>query len=135
MLKEHLHVSPLWSAKWEVVQVQIWAGLLLAQLFHGLQVQLAAQEGVEPFDVSIALLVELVAPLLQRGIAPLPALGRLGREVGLIRPSTRIRVQIPFVDATWITPAPPEARLPREQVRYAQRTCARGPRSKTKKAG
>ena len=135
VLKEHLHVSQLWSAKWEVVQVQIWAGLLLAQLFHGLQVQLAAQEGVEPFDVSIDLLVELVPPLLQRGIAPLPSLGRLGRELGLIRPSTRIRVQTPFVDATWITPAPPEALRPRDTVRYAQRKCARGPRPKTKKAG
>jgi DDE family transposase len=135
VLKEHLHVSQLWSAKWEVVQVQIWCGLLLAQLFHGLQVQLAAQEGVEPFDVSIDLLVELVPPLLQRGIAPLPALGRLGRELGLIRPSTRLRVQVPFVDATWITPAPPEALRPRDTVRYAQRKCARGPRPKTKKAG
>jgi hypothetical protein len=135
VLKEHLHVSQLWSAKWEVVQVQIWAGLLLAQLFQGLQVQLAAQEGVEPFDVSIDLLVELVPPLLQRGIAPLPALGRLGRELGLIRPSTRIQVQVPFVDATWITPAPPEALRPRDTVRYAQRKCARGPRPKTKKAG
>jgi hypothetical protein len=135
VLKEHLHLSQLWSAKWEVVQVQIWAGLLLAQLFHGLQVQLAAQQGVEPFDVSIDLLVELVPPLLQRGIAPLPLLGRLGRELGLIRPSTRIRVQTPFVDATWITPAPPEALRPRDTVRYAQRKCARGPRPKTKKAG
>ena len=135
VLKEHVHVSQLWSAKWEVVQVQIWAGLLLAQLFHGLQVHLAAQEGVEPFDVSIDLLVELVPPLLQRGIAPLPALGRLGRELGLIRPSTRIRVQTPFVDATWITPAPPEALRPRDTVRYAQRKCAPGPRPKTKKAG
>ena len=135
VLKEHLHLSQLWSAKWEVVQVQIWAGLLLAQLFHGLQVQLAAQEGVEPFDVSIDLLVELVPPLLQRGIAPLPTLGRLGRELGLIRPSTRIQVQTPFVDTSWITPAPPEALRPRDTVRYAQRKCARGPRPKTKKAG
>src|SRR5258708_7431019 len=90
---------------------------------------------VEPFDVSIGLLVELVPPLLQRGIAPLPTLGRLGRELGLIRPSTRIQVQTPFVDASWITPAPPEALRPRDTVRYAQRKCARGPRPKTKKAG
>src|SRR5438270_997045 len=103
VLKEHLQLGQLWSAKWEVVQVQIWAGLLVAQLFHGLQVQWAAQEGVEPFDVSIDLLVELVPRLLQQGIALLPYLGRHGREVGLIRPSTRIQVQAPFVDATWIT--------------------------------
>ena len=135
VLKEHLQLSQLWSAKWEVVQVQIWCALLLAQLFHGLQVQLAAQEGVDPFDVSIELLVELVPRLLQRGIAPLPALGRRGRELGLIRPSTRLQIQVPFVDATWMSPAPPEALQPRETARYAQRKCEPGPRPKTKKAG
>jgi len=135
LLKEHLQVSQLWSAKWPVICVQIWCALLLAQVLHGLQVQLAAQEGVEPFDVSIELLVELVPRLLQRGIALLAALGRLGREVGLIRPSTRLQVQVPFVDATWITPAPLEALCPRDSVRYAQRKCERGPRSKMKKAG
>src|SRR6266487_3031476 len=135
VLKEHLQVSQLWSAKWEVVQVQIWCALLLAQVFHGLQVQLAAQEGVEPFDVSIDLLVEVVPRLLQRGIAPLPALGRLGRELGLIRPSTRLQVQVPWVDPSWITPAPPEALRPRETVRYAQRKCAPGPRPSARKAG
>ncbi len=135
VLKEHLQLSQLWSAKWEVVQVQIWCALLLAQLFHGLQVQLAAQEGVDPFEVSIDVLVEVVPRLLQRGIAPLPFLGRLGRELGLIRPSTRIQVQVPWVDPSWITPAPPEALRPRDTVRYAQRNCARGPRPKTKKAG
>lgn len=135
VLKEHLQLSHLWSAKWEVVQVQIWCALLLAQLFHGLQVQLAAQEGVDPFDVSIELLVEIVPRLLQRGIAPLSALGRRGRELGLIRPSTRLQVQVPFVDPTWITPAPPQALRPRDTVRYAQRKCGRGPRSTPSKAG
>lgn len=135
VLKEHLALSQLWSAKWEVVQVQLWCGLLLAQLFHGLQVQLGAQEGVETFDVSIDLLVEMVPRLLTRGIAPLPYLGQRGREVGLIRPSTRLQVQVPLVDVTWITPAPPEALRPRDSARYAQRKCAPGPRSKTKKAG
>lgn len=135
VLKEHLQLSQLWSAKWEVVQVQVWAGLCLAQLFHGLQVQLAAQEGIDPFDVSIEVLVDLVPRLLLHGIAPLPSLGQVGRAVGLIRPSTRMRMQVPFVDATWITPAPPEALRPRASARYAQRNCARGPRPKTKKAG
>lgn len=133
VLKEHLHASQLWSAKWSVLQVQIWCALLLAQLFHGLQVQLAAAEGVDPFEVSIDLLVQLVPQMLQRGLPPLPCLGRLGRDLGLIRPSSRLKVEVPFVDASWITPAPPEALEPREQARYAQRKC--GPRKnvKTKK--
>ncbi|HYB00471.1 MAG TPA: hypothetical protein VED37_09675 [Ktedonobacteraceae bacterium] len=65
----------------------------------------------------------------------MPYLGRLGREVGLIRPSTRMQVAVPFVDATWITPAPEEALRPRTSARHAQRKCARGPRPKAKKAG
>lgn len=134
VLKEHLHLGQLWSAKWAVVQVQIWCGLLLAQLFHGLQVQLAAQEGVDPFEVSIELLVELVPGLLQRGITPLPYLGHYGRHLGVIRPSSRLQVQVPFVDASWITPAPPEALQPREKARYAQRKCQPGKRPKAKKA-
>ena len=135
VLKEHLQLSQLWSAKWGVVQVQIWCALLLAQVFHGLQMQLAAQEGVEPFDVSIDLLVEVVPRLLTRGIAPLPALGRLGRALGLIRPSTRLQMQVPWVDPSWISPAPPEALRPRETVRYAQRKCAPGPRPSVRKVG
>lgn len=135
VLKEHLQASQLWSAKWEVIQVQVWGALLLAQVFHGLQVQLAAQEGVDPFDVSIDLLVEVVPPLLTRGIAPLPYLGQRGRALGLIRPSSRRQVQVPWVDPSWITPAPPEALRPRETARYAQRKCAPGPRPSARKAG
>ncbi len=135
LLKEHLHANQVWSAKWSVIQVQIWCGLLLAQLFHGLQVQLAIQAGVEPFEVSIDLLVQLVPGLLQQGKAPIPTLLEKGRGLGVIRPSTRLRVQVPFVDPSWISPPPPEALLPRERVRYAQRKCQRGPERSTQKAG
>jgi hypothetical protein len=108
VLKEHLHLSQLWSAKWE---------------------------GVEPFGVSIDLLVEVVPRLLERGIAPLPYLGQRGRALGHIRPSSRLQMQVPFVDPSWIMPAPPEAVRPRETVRYAQRKCIRGPRPSRRKAG
>lgn len=135
VLKEHLQLSQLWSAKWEVVQVQIWCAVLLAQVFHGLQVQLAAQEGVDPFDVSIDVLLEVVPRLLQCGIAPIAYLGQRGRDVGLIRPSARLRVQVPFVDPSWITPAPLEAVQSRETARSAQRKCTPGPRPSGRKAG
>jgi hypothetical protein len=94
VLKEHLQLSQLWSAKWEVVP-----------------------------------------PLLQRGIAPLPYLGQRGRELGLLRPSSRVQIEVPFVDPSWITPAPPEALRPRETVRYAQRKCTPGPGPSLRKVG
>ena len=79
------------------------------------------------------ILVQVVPSLLQRGIAPLPYLGQRGRQIGLIRPSTRLAVEVPFVDATWITPAPPEAVPPREKARYAHRKCQPGHRANAKK--
>ena len=135
VLKEHLQLSQLWSAKWEVLCVQLWCGLLLAQLFHGLQVQLAAQAGVDPFDVSIDVLVDVVPTLLGQGIAPLPYLRQWGEHLGVIRPSRRLAVETPFIDASWITAAPASALQPREKARYAQRKCQRGERSPHKKAG
>src|SRR5258708_30483855 len=60
---------------------------------------------------------------------------RSGTPRPRVGPSTRLRVQVPFVDATWMSPAPPEALQPRETARYAQRKCEPGKRPKTKKAG
>jgi hypothetical protein len=82
VLKEHWHLGQLWSAKWAVICVQIWCGLLLAQLFHGLQVHLAAQEGVDPFEVSLDLLGKVVPSLLQQGHRSLALSGAVGSRVG-----------------------------------------------------
>lgn len=79
-----------------MIQVQLWCGLLLAQLFHGLQVQLAHQAGVDPFEVSLDLLVQLVPRWLERGLPPLPTLLERGRAVGLNHPRpTRRAVPTP----------------------------------------
>lgn len=57
LLKDHLQLHHLWSAKWSVIQVQLWCCLILAQIYHALQVEIAQRAGVEVFDVSVALLV------------------------------------------------------------------------------
>lgn len=134
VLKEHLHVGQLWSAKWAVIQVQIWCALLLAQLFHGLQVQLAHQAGVEPFEVSIDLLVQLVPQLLRGGQAPIAYLLRHGRALGVIRPSSRVVIQTPWIEPSWVQRPDPEAIKPREQARSARRKYERGPRTTKKGA-
>jgi hypothetical protein len=55
-----------------------------------------------------------VGVLLQRGVAPLPALGRLGRALGLIRPSTRLQgagaVGGPVLDHARATASPAPTR-------------------------
>jgi hypothetical protein len=35
-IKDHLNLHHLWSAKWPVVQVQLWCCLILAQVYHAL---------------------------------------------------------------------------------------------------
>jgi hypothetical protein len=127
LLKDYLQVGQLWSAKWEVVQVQIWAGLLLAQLVHASQIQLAREAGVDPFEVSMNLLVRCPARLLAAGQQPMRWLSQWGWEIGVMRPSARGRWQAPWIDPGWITPAPADLLVPRERVRHAQRKCA--PRS------
>jgi hypothetical protein len=123
VIKDHLHLKHLWSAKWSVIQVQIWAVLLLAQIFHGLQHELACQAGVEPEEVSIDLLVRLSARSLLTGKDVMDLVRRCGREMGVIRPSTRTQWIVPEVDPRWVVPPPEEVLRPREKARHAHRKC------------
>jgi hypothetical protein len=130
VLKDHLDLHHLWSAKWPVIQVQLWCCLILAQVYHALQVEIARQAGVEVFDVSIDLLVRLTPGWLARGLTPLDQALRFGRDLGLIRPSTRHRIEVPWIDPSWVVPPPPEAVQPRAKGRYSHSNAARGPRPK-----
>jgi hypothetical protein len=116
LLKDHLHLNVLWSAKWEVIVVQIWASAILAQGLHALQVMLAAEAGVEVFDVSLALLLKEVPSLLACRADPIATLKVHGRHLGIIRPSTRLHVQVPTVcwdDYCWPSVSLPLWRPPR----------------------
>ncbi|HEY1352926.1 MAG TPA: transposase [Ktedonobacteraceae bacterium] len=117
-LKDHLNLHHLWSAKPAVVQVQLWCCLILAQVYHALPVEIAGQTGVEVFDVSLDLLVRLTPGWLSRGLTPLEHAVRFGRDLGLLRPSTRLRIQVPRVDPCWGVPPPAAAVQPRAQVRH-----------------
>ena len=118
LLKDVLRLNQLWSAKWAVIQLQVWACLLIAQVFHALQVQIAGQAGVEVFEVSLDLLVRLVPQWLQRGLSPIEQAMRFGRDLGLIRPSTRHQVEVPWIDPAWVIPPPAWAIQPRVKVRH-----------------
>jgi Transposase DDE domain len=113
LLKDHLHLNLLWSAKWNVIGTQVWACLTLAQLFHGLQMQLAQQADVQPFDGSMALLVRQVPRLLTHGLAPVPRLLQYGRAMGIIRASTRLLPDLPTFRASDLSWPPPDLCLHR----------------------
>lgn len=118
VLKDHLNLHHLCSAKWSVIQVQLWCTLILAQVYHALQVEIARHSGVEVFEVSLDLLVRLTPGWLARGWCPQEQAVRFGRDLGVIRPSTRHCLQVPWIDPTWVVPPPPEAVQPRAHVRH-----------------
>ena len=132
MLKDYLGLHAWWSARWSVVRLQIWTGLLLAQLFHALQRKVAARAGVDTWDVSLDLLVQFTPKMIPQGGDLIAHLVRQGREMGLIRPSTRKKRETPWVEPSWVCSPPPEATTPREKVRYRDHTKERRrPRSRS----
>lgn len=118
LLKDHLHLRQVGSARRSVVQVYLWGCLILAQVYHALQGEIAMQAGVELFEVSLDLLVRLTPGWLARGQCPQEQAVRYGRQLGLIRPSTRHRIEVPWIEPAWVGPPPPEAVQPRSHVRH-----------------
>ena len=86
-LKEQLGLHHWWSSQPLLIWQQILVMLLLAQLLQALRLEAAALAGVDPFDVSLPLLVKYVPSLIQQGHDPLSWLLTYGRPLGFIRPS------------------------------------------------
>ena len=124
-VKRHLKLHLLWSAKPVVILQQVWAVLIIAQVLQALQGEIAGRAGVDPFDVSLALLVTYLPQYAYTGQDPVATFVRQGRALGFIRPSRRTVIQAPRVPAGQSRPLPPD--LPLERVpRYAGRKA--GPR-------
>jgi len=126
LLKDHLPANGIWSAKWNVIAVQIWACLILAQVFHALQIELAAQAGVDLFDVSVHLLVRYAVAQMREGCWPFGDVLSYARRTGMIRPSTRLVYEAPHLgwqDICW----PVTALVWYREPHYRQRNC--GPMS------
>lgn len=132
LLKDHLHLNVLWSAKWEVIGCQILASLLVASVLILTQHELAAAAQVRPSEVSIDLLVRYVPRLLAAGLDPLVVLVAVGRQLGIIRPSTRGLLEVPQVAWHQILWPPVDLVLERPP-RYAHKAAgnSRGKRAKT----
>jgi hypothetical protein len=125
-LKRETGVALWWGASQELVLIQLWLALILAQVLHALQLIVAYAAGVEPFDVSMRLLVEQLGTSQLQGGDLVSVLVENGRDLGLIRPSSRRRIQVPdllpeCIRSTFEGAPPPRA------ARYAQRN-GHGPR-------
>lgn len=129
-LKDHLQLRLLWSAKWEVIACQILACVLLANVFHAAQRQLAEQAGVDVFEVSMELLIRFVPRLLRQGLDPIATLLLHGRTVGVIRPSTRQHMEVPSIgwhQLVW----PPGDLVLQRPARYAHNPGGHARRKRT----
>lgn len=121
LIKRELGLHLFWSAKTVVILQQIWAVLLISQILHALQLEIAGKAGVDPFDVSLPLLVEYLPRW--KDVDFIDLIVTRGRESGFIRPSRRIRISTPAIDLKDYLPPPPNLLLVHDP-RYAHRNCA-----------
>ncbi len=128
LVKQHLGLHLLWSAKEVVIQQQLWAVLLISQILQALRLEVAARAGVDPFDVSLALMIRWLPRLAAAGQDPLATFLAHGRAVRFIRPSTRTTIHTPPISPDALIPLPPNLCLERTP-RHANRKC--GPRTST----
>jgi hypothetical protein len=128
LIKQHLGLHLLWGAKPVMVLQQVWAVLIIAQVLQALRVEIAGRAGVDPYEVSLPLLVEYLPYFAYRGLDPVAVFVEQGRALRLIRPSSRTVIVAPAILPEALTPLPSDLVLERTP-RYAQRMC--GPRSQS----
>jgi hypothetical protein len=132
LIKRELGLHLLWSAKTTIVLQQVWAVLIIAQIFQALRLEIAARAGVDCFDVSLPLLIRYLPQFARDGRDPIAVIVATGGGAGLFRPARRIRIQAPHLSPAHLSPAPPDLVLVRTP-RYAQKDCR--PRSLKPAAG
>lgn len=126
LVKRELGLHLFWSAKTEVVQAQVWAAFAIAQILMGLRQEVAGRAGVDPFEVSMKLMIEWLPRLGHRGEDPMEVLIEHGRRAKIIRPSRRLKTHAPTIRDEDIVPLPSD--LPLERTpRHSHRKC--GPRT------
>lgn len=123
-VKRHLKLHLLWSSKTEVIVQQVWAVLIIAQILQALQMEIAGQAHVDPYDVSLALLVEYIPIWIRDGRDPIKLIVEHGARTGFIRPSSRIRIRAPELRPEEMA-ALPQGTVLLRKPRYAQRKCYR----------
>ena len=127
LVKRELGLHLFWGAKTEVVQAQVWAAFAIAQILMGLRQEVAGRAGVDPFEVSMKLMIEWLPQLGHRGEDPMEVLVQYGRRAKIIRPSRRLKTRAPEIRDEDIVPLPPDLPLERKP-RHSHRKC--GPRTK-----
>ena len=116
-LKEALDLHHWWSSKLPLILQQIWVVLIVAHLMQRLRIDIALQAGVDPFAVSLPLLIQYVPRLIAQRQSPIDWVLTHGHHLGFIRPSTRIQVVAPHIPLEQMTFPPADLVLVRK-ARY-----------------
>jgi hypothetical protein len=109
LVKASLGLRLWWTCQQTLVLQQLLLTLIVAQVIHFFQLEIAAEAGVDPFEVSLDILLKLLA----QASWPCPfglfaALVSHARRFGLIRPSRRTSFDLPFFPLELLEPAPPD---------------------------
>lgn len=127
LIKRYLGLHLFWSAKNVVILQQVYAVLIIAQILQALRLEIAGRAGVDPFEVSMPLLVQYLPRYAYEGRDPVAVFVEQGRALRFIRPSRRTGIEAPTIPLEQLVPVPPDLVLLRTP-RYAQKNCGPRPR-------
>jgi hypothetical protein len=105
-LKRELGLHLIWSSKSVVILAQVWACLIIAQVLQAIRMEVALRADVDAFEVSLPLLIEALPQFGSQGHDGMVECVRQGRRLGIIRPSTRLRIQAPEIPPEHLVPLP-----------------------------
>lgn len=115
LLKTHLKLYLLWSGGSSVVQLQVFATLIVAQIVLAFRNDLARRARADLREVSLPLMIECLRGLADDGKDPLHELALHGRRMGIIRPFRGCQYVVPQPKPEEYTypQRPPPPRKPR----------------------
>jgi hypothetical protein len=97
LVKQELGLGLLWAAKPGVIQHQMWAVLIIAQILQALRLEIAGRAGVDAYEVSMALLVRWGPEFARQGLDPVTVFVEQGRALKFVRPASRRGREAPAV--------------------------------------
>lgn len=113
-LKEHLGLHHWWSAEPVLRKQQALFVLIVAQLVQALRLLIALEEGRDPFEISLPLLIEHLPMLIATREHPVVWVRTQGRCLGFFRPSSRHITIAPHIPEAELCFPPPD--LPRTRL-------------------
>lgn len=120
LIKRELGLHLWWSSKPVVITQQLWAVLLISQILQALRLEIAGRAEVDPFEVSMPMLVTQLPQYLARGWDPIARFVEVGVRMEYIRPSRRTVIRAPDIPLDAYRPLDPALPLVRTP-RYAER--------------